>query len=185
MRAIDRKLLRDLWQTRGQVTAISLVIGCGIAIFVLSLTTIASLENTLATYYERYRFAEVFAGLKRAPDSLARQIAAIPGVAQVETRVVENVTLDVAGLAEPAAGMLISIPEVRRPILNDLYLRNGRWPEPGRADEVLASEGFTNAHGFGPGDSFEAIIIGRKQSLRIVGVALSPEHIYSIRAGDI
>ena len=61
-------------------------------------------------------------------------------------------TLDVPGMAEPASGRLISLPERGRPLLNDLHLRRGRWIDPTRPDEVLANESFCEAHGFGPGD---------------------------------
>ena len=88
MRAIHRKLVRDLWQIKGQALAIALVMACGISIFIMYLSTLESLERTQQAYYERYRFAEVFARLKRAPRWLEDRIAAIPGVARVETRVV-------------------------------------------------------------------------------------------------
>jgi putative ABC transport system permease protein len=185
MRALDRKLLRDLWQMRGQALAISLVIACGIATFVMSLNTLGSLQHTQEAYYERYRFADVFSHLRRAPEPVAARIAEIPGVAQVQTRVVEQVTLDVPGFKEPAIGRLISIPERRAPGLNDLHLRRGRYIEPGRDGEVLVSEGFAEAHALEPGDSLRAIINGRLRRLRIVGVALSPEYIYQIQPGDI
>ena len=32
MKALDRKLLRDLWHLRGQVIAIGLVVACGVAV---------------------------------------------------------------------------------------------------------------------------------------------------------
>jgi putative ABC transport system permease protein len=183
--ALDRKLFRDLWQARGQAAAISLVIGAGIALFVLMLSTFDSLQLTERVYYDRYRFADVFASAKRAPLTLADQIAAIPGVAQVETRVVVDVTLDVPDLAEPAVGRLISVPERRRPMLCDLFFREGRYPEPGRPDEVVASETFARAHSLGPGDTIGAIINGRRRELRIVGLALSPEFVYGIRGGEL
>ena len=127
----------------------------------------------------------MFAHLKRAPSSAVERIAAIPGVARVQTRIVEHVTLDVRDLPEPAVGKLISIPDQSAPGLNDRHLRSGRYIEPGRADEVLISEGFAQANGLKPGDSIHAILNGRRQRLRIVGVALSPEFVYLIPEGDI
>jgi putative ABC transport system permease protein len=185
MAAIDRKLWRDLWEMRGQILAICVVMACGVATVVMSLSTLQSLRGTLDAYYDRYRFGEIFCHLKRAPLSLASRIAEIPGVAQVQTRVVESVTIDVVGLTEPAIGRLISIPERRTYTLNDLYLRSGRYIEPGRTGEVLVSEGFAGAHRLHPGDSVTAVINGRLQRLRIVGIALSPEYIYSIRPGEL
>ena len=182
--ALDRKLLRDLWAARGQAVAIALVIGAGIAVFASMFSTFDSLDLTLRTYYDRSRFGDVFASLKRAPLSRAADIASIPGVAQVEPRVVMDVTLDVRGLAEPAIGRLISAPADRRPALCDIVLRKGRYLEPGRPDEVIASETFAVAHGLEPGDSVGAIINGRRRDLRIVGLALSPEYSYPIRPGS-
>lgn len=179
------KLGRELWGIRGQAAAIAAVIGAGIALFVLMISTYQSLDLTERTYYRRYRFAEVFASLHRAPLALERRIAAIPGVERVETRVVRDVLLDLPGVVEPAEGRLISIPAERRPALNDLFLRSGRWVEPGRRDEILLSQAFASAHHLVPGDTLAALVNGRRRELRIVGIALSPEYVYSIRAGEL
>ena len=185
MRALDRKLIRDLWAMKGQSLAIASVIAAGVAMFVMYLSNFDSLERTRTSYYDSARFADVFAMLKRAPSSLESRIAALPGAEAVSTRVVADVTLDVPGMAEPATGRLISLPDRGRPALNDVYLRRGRWLDATRTDEVLASEIFCDAHGFTPGDRVTAIINGRRHSLTIVGVALSPEYVYAIRPGAI
>ena len=185
MTALHRKLLRDLWHLRGPATAISLVMACGVATFVMSLCTLETLWRAQSEYYDRYRFADVFVRVKRAPESLAARLAEIPGVAQVETRIVEQVNLDVSGYPEPATGRLVSIPDYRPPRLNQLHLRRGRRPEPEREGEVLVSEGFADAHRLQPGDKVRAILNGRRQDLMIVGIALSPEFIYQIREGDL
>lgn len=183
--ALNRKLLRDVWAMRSQAAAIAAVIAAGVAMFVMYQSNFDSLQRTKLTYYETQRFADVFAGLTRAPRSLEPRLAAIPGVQRVEARVVADVTLDLPGLEEPASGRLIGIPERGRPALNDLYLRSGRWVDPTRPDEVLANEIFCEANGFSPGDRIAAIINGRRRQLTIVGIALSPEHLYAIRPGEI
>jgi putative ABC transport system permease protein len=185
MNALNYKLLRDLWKLRGQVIAISLVVACGIAIFIAMISTYESLAKSQAIYYQQYRLAQVFAQLKRAPESLIEQIQAIPGVAQVQSRVVVDVTLDVPGRKEPAIGRLISLPEQKTPMLNDLFIRQGRYIEAGRADEVIVSEAFITANHLKLGDRVGAIVNGRWQQLKIVGVGLSPEYIYEIRGGDV
>jgi putative ABC transport system permease protein len=185
VRALDRKLLRDLWEMKGQSIAIGSVVAAGVAMFVMYLSNFESLQRTRAAYYESARFGDVFASLKRAPSSLESRIAAIPGVEHAATRVVADVTLDVPGMAEPATGRLVSVPERGRPVLNDVYLRRGRWIDPLRPDEVVASEMFAEAHGFQPGDRIAAIINGRRRWLEIVGIGLSPEYVYAIRAGEI
>jgi len=183
--ALNRKLLRDLWLMKGQALAIAMVVAAGVAMYVMYQSNFASLSETRRAYYERQRFADVFASLKRAPQRLAADIAAIPGVSAMETRVVSRVTLDLDQLDEPAGAQLVSIPVNRRPRVNDLYLRSGRWIEPNRPDEILASEGFVIANKLQPGDQVPAVINGRLRRLTIVGVALSPEYVYSIRPGEL
>lgn len=184
MKALTRKLLRDLSAMKAQVFAIALVMTSGLAIFIALLSTLQSLEASQNAYYDRYRFADVFAQPRRAPETLATEIARIPGVQEVETRVVTDVVLDVPGLSEPATGRLISIPRDRPPSLNRVYLRRGRTPEPGRAGEVLVGEAFAEAHRLQPGDRVSAVIHGRWQPLTITGIALSPEYVYQIRPGS-
>jgi len=183
--SLNRKLLRDLIAMKGQAFAITMVVASGVAIYVMYLSNFESLRETQRAYYERSRFGDVFVSLKRAPLALGAEIARIPGVSAVETRVVAGVTLDLPGLDQPATGRLVSIPAERRPAVNDLFLRRGRWVSRGRPDEVLASEGFVTAHGLQPGDRVPAIINGRRQELHIVGVALSPEYVYSIPPGEL
>jgi len=185
VRALDRKAIRDLWSIKGQAAAIALVIASGVGTFVMSLSTLNSLQRSQQSYYEQYRFAHLFAHVKRAPWSLGRRIAEIPGVAQVQTRIVVDVTLDVADMAEPAIGRLISIPERREPMVNDLHLRRGRWIEPRRAGEVLVGEAFADSHHLEIGDHVTAVINGRRQRLTIVGIALSPEYVIQIHGANL
>lgn len=183
--SLDRKLVRDLVQMGGQVVMITLVIGAGVASLVNNQTMLRSLEVTRSAFYDRYRFAEVFAGVKRAPDALAERLKEIPGVARVETRIVQGVNLDVPGLDEPAVAQLVSMRTTSPSLLNQVYLRRGRLLAPRRDDEVLASEKFADANRLRVGDKITAIINGRKKELRVVGVVLSPEYVFQIKPGDL
>ncbi|MEN1680012.1 MAG: ABC transporter permease [Planctomycetota bacterium] len=164
---------------------IALVVSAGVATFINSQTILYSLETTRASFYGQHDFAEVFATVKRAPDSVADRVAEVPGVAKVQTRIVKGVNLDVPGLADPAVGQLISMPTTHRPSLNRVYLRRGRRLAPGRDDEVLASEKFVQANNLGVGDTVTAVINGRQKPLRIVGVVLSPEYVFQMKPGDL
>jgi putative ABC transport system permease protein len=185
VRALNRKLFRDLWQMKAQAFAIIAVIGTGVAMFAMYLSTFDSLDRTQAQYYDDTRFAHVFARCKRAPAWLAERVAEIPQVARVDTRVSVDVTLDVVGLDEPATGRLLSIPGVDEDTLNDVVVRRGRYIDALAGDEVLVHEAFADEHGLGPGDRVAAIINGRRRELQIVGVALSPEYVYVIGPGDV
>ncbi len=174
-----------MWAIKGQAIAIALVIASGVGTFVMSLNTLKSLDRSKQMYYEKYRFAHVWSHVKRAPLSLARRIEVIPGVSQVQTRVVVEVTLDVRGMSEPAIGRLISIPEHRTPMVNDLHLRRGRWIEPHRDGEALVSEAFAGSHRLQIGETVTAVINGRRQKLTIVGIVLSPEYIIQIHGANL
>jgi putative ABC transport system permease protein len=181
--ALDRKLLRELWQLRGQLLSIALVVASGVMTVVALRGTYDSLASALERYYRVHRFADVFVSLERAPEPLARRVEALSGVAEVHTRVRQLVTLDVPGLDEPAMGLLLSIPSPPGPTLNDLYLLSGRLPAA--ADEVLVSQSFFGANALELGSSLGALIEGRWWQLRVVGVALSPDYIGEVPPGGI
>lgn len=185
MRALDIKLVRDLWNLRGQVLAIAAVIMGGVATLVMSLSTYDSLVETRDRFYSEYRFAEVFAHLKRAPEPVAERLRALPGVERLETRVVAGVKLEVDGFDDPITGLLISTPDSGEPLLNALHIKRGRMTQPYSADEVVLSDTFADAHGFQPGDRLAAIIQGKRKELSVVGVAVSPEYVYQIAPGAI
>lgn len=180
---LDRKLLRDLRRLKGQAAAVTVVMACGLAMLIMARSLIASLEDTRAAYYQTNRFAEVFASLKRAPNHLAARIAALPGVATVQTDIAVQVTLDLPGLDEPASGLVRSLPDYGEPELNRLFLRRGRWLTPGARGEVLVGEAFADANRLQPGDTLAMLLNGRRQEFRIAGIVLSPEYIFESRPG--
>jgi putative ABC transport system permease protein len=180
---LDRKLWRDLRRMKGQVLAVALVMACGLAMMIMARSLIHSLESTRREYYEANRFAEVFVQLKRAPNSLAARVAEIPGVARVQAGISVQVTLDIAGLDEPASGLVRSLPDFETPELNRLFLRAGRWLASGSKREVLVGEAFADANHLHPGDLIAMLLNGRRQEFRVAGIVLSPEFIFESRPG--
>jgi putative ABC transport system permease protein len=184
MSLLDLKLLRDLRALKSQALAVALVMACGLAMMIMTRSLIASLENTRENYYRDNRFAEIFARLKRAPNSVASRLAAIPGVAAVQTGIALQVTLDLPGVIEPATGLIQSLPEKGELTLNRLYLRSGRILV-GREStgEILAGEAFAEANNLHPGDKIAAVLYGRRQSFRVAGIVLSPEFVFEAPPG--
>ncbi|HYZ64307.1 MAG TPA: FtsX-like permease family protein [Acetobacteraceae bacterium] len=176
--ALDIKLFRDLWRMRAQALAILLITAAGCAAFVTQLGTLHSLEQTMATYYERNRFADLFANVRRAPESRLADLTAIPGVKSATPRIVYNVVLDIAGMTEPVNGLVVSQPRPERGELNLIYIRRGRAVQPLATDEVVLSETFANANHLDVGSQFYASIKGHRRHLTVVGIGLSPEYIF-------
>lgn len=185
IRTLNLKLLRDLWRLRGQSLATALVIGAGVALYVMSVGAIDSIRASRDAYYDRYRLADVFGTAKRAPASLTQRMATIPNVRAVEARITGAVILDVPGFDEPVNGIAHSLPDEPASALNAVHLVRGRLPDRERDDEVLVSDRFAQAHQLTSGATLSAILKGKKQRLRVVGTALSPEHVFTIPPGNL
>lgn len=183
--ALDRKLLREVRLLKGQIATIALVVAGGIACFICLRGTCDSLDWSRAAYYDRYRFADVFATAESVPEHVARRIEALPGVGVVQTRIAKEVTLPIEGMDRPAYGRLLSLPEAGEPATNALQIVSGRLPQHGRDDEAAVLASFADAHGLRPGDRVPAVINGKLRRLRVVGVVLSPEFVYAIRPGAL
>jgi putative ABC transport system permease protein len=181
MTALRRKLLRDLRRSWTQLISIAAVVGCGVMAAMAMRSTLSAVTEARDRYYRDYRFADVFASAKRAPESIASRIAEIPGVGAVATRVTIIATLDIPGLSEPATGQIVSVPARRQAMPNDLVIRSGHYPAS--AGDALVSEQFATLNHLTPGDSIGAVINGRWHRLRVAGVATSPEYVYEMGAG--
>lgn len=185
VKVLDIKLLRDLRRLWAQALAIAFVIAGGVATLIMAVGSYRSLDETRRTYYERHRFADVFATVRRAPKSVLIEIAMIPGVSAVEGKITKLALLDIPGFQPPVTAQIVSLPEQGEPVLNMLYLRTGRLPDPMRTDEAVVSESFAAIHSLTPGMTFHVNLNGRRRQLTVVGTALSPEFIYAIGPGDI
>jgi putative ABC transport system permease protein len=181
MKALDRKLLRDLRLMWSQALTIALVVASGIGGFITTLSAVDSLAAARDRFYAQGRFADVFAGVKRAPDALADTLRATPGVADVQTTIEQLVRIEVEGVSDPVIGQLIGVDLRKAPQMNRVTLRAGRRLEAAGsgAIEALVSPGFAQARGLQPGSRVGALINGKRRTLHIVGIALSPEYIFA------
>jgi len=182
---LDHKLLRDLWRMKGQAFAIGMVIAVGVGMLVMMTGLVTSLNETRNAYYERYRLAEVFAPVTRAPDRMAARLADIQGVGAVEPRVVGGALIDLADFDLPVQAQAVSLPDLREPRLNDVFLTDGRMIDSDHSDEILLLQAFARAHDLRPGDRISATMNGARRSLRIVGLAQAPEFLYTTAPGEL
>ena len=185
MSPLHAKLLRDLWRIKGQALAIIVVIGIGVALQVMMSGLIASLTQTRDAYYQRHQFAEVFAGLSRAPEHVATRLQAIDGVAVAQTRLRGLALIDINTRDLPINALILSLPGGEARPLNEIMLTSGRMPEAGRLDEILLLDSFARAHGLGPGDNLRVTLNGARRQFEIVGTAQSPEFIYFAAPGEL
>lgn len=184
MKALDTKMLRDLRRIWAQTLAIALVLGCGVMVMVGANATQATLTQTQAAYYERQRFADVFAGATRVPDFVIESAALIDGVTRAEGRIAFDVILDIDEMTEAATGRVLSLPR-HGAALNLPMLRRGRLPLPDQPQEVALNEPFAEHHGLVPGSRLRGVLNGRLQDLQVTGWVLSPEFVYAMPPGAI
>jgi putative ABC transport system permease protein len=180
---LDIKVLRDLWNLRMQVLSIALLIASGIAVLVMSVSNYLALVAAMDGHYRSERFADLFAGVKRAPLTLVDRIREIDGMGVVEARVTQPVRIVWPDSDLPITGRIVSVPATGQPLLNRLHLVEGQWIDPVRRDEIIINAAFARARHVRPGDPIDVILNGRLQTFRVAGVALSPEFVFATRGG--
>ena len=191
MKALDRKLLRDLLLMWSQALTIALVVASGVGGFITTLSAVDSLALARDRFYANGHFADVFASVKRAPNALAETLRAMPGVADVQTTVEQIVRIELPGVADLVIGQLIGVDPRSPPRMNLVSVRNGRALDTGtgtgtegmrlsdQAIPTLVSAAFADARGLHPGARISALINGKRRTLEITGIALSPEFIFA------
>jgi putative ABC transport system permease protein len=182
MKALDRKLLRDLRLMWSQALTIALVVASGVGGFITSLSAVDSLALARDRFYATARFSDVFAGVKRAPLALADTLRDVPGVADVQTSLEQIVRVELPDVADPIIGQLIGLDPRQPARLNLVTVNHGRPPQAEHSNgelEALVSEAFAQAHRLKPGDRVKALINGRQRTLVLTGTALSPEFIFA------
>lgn len=184
MAALDRKLVRELWGMKIQALAIAFVIAGGVAVHLLAAGMLSSLQETRRAYYERNLFADVWAPTVRAPQRLIDDIRAIDGIQAATARIRIPALFAMEGMSAPATGEVLSLPDTGEAAVNRLHLVRGRLPTAGQRDEAVVLQAFADAHRLEIGDRIQATIHGGRRRLTVVGIALSPEHVYAIGPGQ-
>jgi putative ABC transport system permease protein len=183
VKALDIKLLRDLRLMWSQALTIALVVASGIGGFITSLSAVDSLALARERFYAQGHFADVFASVKRAPNSLETVLREVPGVADVQTSIEQIVRMEIEGVSDPILGQLIGIDPLSPRRMNQVILRSGRALDQasssGHALPALVSPAFAAARHLKPGSRLEAQINGKQRTLEIFGIALSPEFIFA------
>lgn len=181
MKVLDKKLIRDLFQTKGQVIAVSIVITCGIAVFVAFYSTYQNLLLSRDTYYQTYRFHDFSMSVEKAPLSSLFKIKEIEGVRALRGRIVKDISISLKGQKEVKIARVISMPENYHNVIDNIHLVSGSHLDPNSPDTCIVNDTFFKANNLSLGDRVEVTTNGKRQSMKIVGTALSPEYVYAIR----
>ncbi len=183
MKALHRKLLRDLRLMWSQALTIALVVASGIGGFITMLSAVDSLAHARDGFYAQGRFADVFAVVRRAPNALADTLRAVPGVAEAQTSIEEVVRIDLEGTNDAVLGQLIGIDPNAPRAMNRVLVKHGRGLADAHVSSgaipALVSPAFAEKRGLKPGSRVGALINGKHRQLEIMGIALSPEYVFA------
>jgi putative ABC transport system permease protein len=182
---LNRKLLRELRSMAAMLLAVAGIIVVGVACYVTLSSAYRNLTEAKRRYYEQCRMADFSLDLKKAPVTELLALADIPGVAEVRPRIQFYATVDLPGVEDPLNGQILSLPEVRRPILDDIVIRRGSYFTDRRENEVIVNEAFARYHRLGPGQWIRIVLNQRQQELFIVGTAISSEFVYLLGSNAI
>ena len=185
MKVLDRKLLRELLASKGLILAITSLMAVGVMAFVYMRSAYANLNRAKDDYYRQCRMADFWIDVKKAPISELEALATLPGVSEVRPRIQFYATVDLERIEEPLNGMVLSVPDKQRPMINDLVLKRGSYFTGHRRNEVLVNDSFAEKHGLYPGQWLHLLLNNRREELFIVGTAISSEFVYLVGPGSL
>lgn len=185
MNVLNRKLRRDLRGHAGMLLAVTSIITVGVACMVTLGTSYRNLSDAKQLFYSQCQMADFSIELKKAPVSELQEIAQWPEVAAIRPRIQNYVAVDLEGVSEPLNGLVLSLPDQQKPIINDIVMRKGSYFTDRRDNEVIINEDFAKYHRLQPGQWIKLIMNNQQQELFIVGTAISSEFVYLLGGGTI
>ncbi len=185
MSVLDRKLRRDLIGSAAMLLAVVGIMAVGIACYVSMGASYNNLRSAKRRYYAQCRMADFWIELKKVPVSELGPLRDLPGVVGIRPRIAFYTTVDVPGVLKPLNGLVLSLPDRRTRVINDIVLRRGTYFTGHRDNEVIVGEAFARRHGLRPGRWVRLILNNQLQDLYIVGTAISSEFVYLLQPGAL
>jgi putative ABC transport system permease protein len=182
---LDRKLLREVRSHGILLLAITSIVAMGVMCFVYMRSAYYNLSLAKFRYYSQCRMADFWIEVKKAPLVEAERLAELPGVTAIRPRIQFFATVDLERVPTPLNGLVLSLPDVRQPIINDIVIQTGGYFTDRRAEEVIVNSAFAERHGIRPGHTIHLLLNNRRQELHVVGTAISSEFVYLVSPGSI
>jgi putative ABC transport system permease protein len=182
---LGRKLAREIYASKGLLLLIASIIGVGVTCFVSLQSAYHNLDQAKRWYYGQCRMADFWIELKKVPVSEIEVLREVPGVSKIEARIKFLATVDLEDTVEPINGLVLSLPDRRASVINDIVMRQGDYFSRRRANEVIVSEKFARTHNLYPGSRVHLLLNNRRQELFVVGTATSSEFTYLLGPGSL
>jgi putative ABC transport system permease protein len=179
VRTLRKKARRDIGRQRASFIAIAVTIFLGVTLFGASYDAYRNLDSSYKAAFTKYRFANLTVSGGQAGEiaAAAREEA---GVEAVQPRVQAEVPFTVAG--EKLLGRVVGMPPGHQPAVNRVEVESGGYLDPADPNGVLVEKHMAETFHLGVGDRVEAVGAQGAVSLRILGVASSPEYFWPARS---
>lgn len=168
MKNIDKKVLRNLLNHKGQYIAITILIAMGITIFLSFNMAVYNLEDTVDTYYNDYGLADIYVKTNNASNEL-EIIKGYESVANAHLRG----HYEAKAIFENSAKLKV-LTETNP--INKLYIERGSSNI--NKNEALLFAKFADARNIKVGDNINIRLNGNEYNFKIKGLVYSPEFIY-------
>jgi len=182
---LHRKLGRELRASGLLLLAVVSIIAVGVACFVSMGAAYYNLNEAKRSYYRQCRMADFWMDLKKVPLTELDGLARLPGIAAIRPRIQFYATVDLENRNKPLNGLVLSLPDRREPVINDVVIRRGGYFSDRRRNEVIVSDAFAAHHHLAPGQWIHLVLNNRRQELFIVGTAISSEFVYLMPPGGL
>ncbi|MEZ5076173.1 MAG: ABC transporter permease [Solirubrobacterales bacterium] len=179
MRALRTKARRDIRRQRASFIAIAVTIFLGVTLFGASYDAYSNLDKSYKAAFTEYRFANLTV-TGGSSDKIAAAARAEAGVEAVQTRVQEDLPLQ-AG-PDKLLGRVVGLPPGHQPAVNQVEVEAGSYLDPADPDAVLVERHMADTFDLEVGDRVGAVGADGNASLRIVGIASSPEYFWPARS---
>jgi putative ABC transport system permease protein len=179
MNILFRNLLRDIRKSKGQFISILIIVILGVTFYTAINSAFKNLSSSSAKYYEDYRLADIWVELYNSPISINEKVLRIPNVRTATGRIVKDASVDIS--EENATLRFITLPDIKKDIVNDISIKSGRYFSASDSNQCLLDEDFFKANNLNLGEYIYPIINGNKVKLKIVGSVKSPEFVYTLK----
>ena len=178
-----RKMLRDLKDNKGAYFAGTVVIIIGLMVFSAFSLVFENLQRSQQEFYNNHNFAQGFAQVIAIPPSEINKLEAIEGISEIQGRIIKDVRVLHPEKNQNVYLRLVTVEPQRENPLNGVMLTLGE-PLNNKEPHIWIDNKFYAANNLQLPDQIDIIADGKKSTLQVIGVGLSPEFIYALRTSS-
>lgn len=181
MNKLNRMLIREILNSKGQFIAAVAVVFAGIVMFSTSFMSYKNLKNSVDSYYEEYRFMNYYAEVQGISPTGISEVKSMKGVKDVVGRISVDVGADMDN-SKRITVRIISMPDEGNPSVNRLVFTSGGSLDKKDQYSCLVSKKFSEVYRLEKDSTLKVIIDLKTYEFNVDGIVDSPEYIYAMKS---